>query len=475
MEQDSLLLHHHPLSSNTMANISNTAPSDWRYVSEGGATIVFSYHGPPNHDFDGTVLRLRKALVPSLRPVVKVKDSEDGEEGNGKVVVHEEPDDPTIEYQIKCMSRLIPAENLPRLETVLLESEWLERLVELQNLKRPEGRREKDGIDVDRKKGVLATDLVGGNWLAVEIKPKWAFLPSLTHLSDATKATKSQTCRFCMHNHLRKSKGQIVEMSYCPLDLFSEDEGRMTRAVHGLWDGWHESGGSVNNLKVFAEGKILRPSEANSMLAGGVSTEYSINQIRDAFTTALVRTLVRNPVLSILSKLQRNLDVLDIEGLSKLWRETETLAPLYRTTFASFFEKPQESDAPPSTPLGVSSLFLSSPEPDIPAWEDFLASFLSQFSAQLDNSQPVPQNLRYYLLAYLLSATFKDCSVIARLNFIDPGAEPNIKTGSNAVTVIDLDPKSMDKLRGWEKLDKEIATTYSSNPERKTCIDAFAA
>jgi inositol-pentakisphosphate 2-kinase len=151
-----------------MASIVNTDPKDWRYVSEGGATIVFSYHGPPNPDFDGTVLRLRKALVPSLKSVVKIRDGEvykphaqDGEE---------EPDDPTIEYQTKCMAKLIPPEHLPRLETVKLDQEWLQRLAQLENLKRPEARREKDGIDVDRRKGVLATDLVGGNWLAVEIK-----------------------------------------------------------------------------------------------------------------------------------------------------------------------------------------------------------------------------------------------------------------------------------------------------------------
>jgi inositol-pentakisphosphate 2-kinase len=64
-----------------------------------------------------------------------------------------------------------------------------------------------------------------------------------------------------MHNHLRKSKGHIIEMSYCPLDLFSGDEARITKAIHGLWDAWAESGGSVNNLKIFANGKIVHPTE----------------------------------------------------------------------------------------------------------------------------------------------------------------------------------------------------------------------
>lgn len=205
------------------------------------------------------------------------------------------------------------------------------------------------------------------------------------------------------------------------------------------------------------------------------NVKASTEEIRDAFTSALVQTLLKSPVLRILSDLQRNLDVLDIEGLSKLWRRTETLDPLYRTTFAEFFEKSDDhdSDAPPSTPLGVSSLFLSAPEPSIPDWVEFLDAYLSQSRKQLDYTNPDPEHLRYYLLAYLLSATFKDCSIIVRLDFLRPGVESGVRTAPNTVTVIDLDPKSMDKLRGWEKLDKEIATVYSRKEDRKTCVDAL--
>ena len=205
------------------------------------------------------------------------------------------------------------------------------------------------------------------------------------------------------------------------------------------------------------------------------ASSTSTKQIRDAFTSTLVPTLMKAPVLGILSRLQRTLDVLDIEGLSKLWRKTEQAAPSYRTTFESFFAQPDGISPPPTTPLGVSSLFLSSPEPAIPDWVDFLDTYLSPFSSQLDYSSPEPKNLRYYLLAYLLSATFKDCSIIVRLDFLEPGVEPKVEIKPNTVTVIDLDPKSMDKLRGWEKLDREIAGAYSLNSARKTCIDAFSS
>jgi inositol-pentakisphosphate 2-kinase len=136
-----------------MADVRHTNPSHWKYVSEGGATIVFSYVGPPHPKFDGTILRLRKI------PVTVTDMQPDNER-----------DDPIIEYQSKCIERLIPPQYLPRLETIVLDRSWLEALVTLHDSARPELRREKDGINLERKKGVLATDLVGGNWLAVEIK-----------------------------------------------------------------------------------------------------------------------------------------------------------------------------------------------------------------------------------------------------------------------------------------------------------------
>ncbi|KAF8965222.1 inositol-pentakisphosphate 2-kinase [Flammula alnicola] len=438
-----------------MADILQTKPSDWEYVSEGGATIVFSYTGPSHPDFDGRVLRLRKsvALLQSLKR--KAQPTED------------EPDDPTIEYQTRCMQRLIPPEHLPRLQSLQLHRSWLEELVELHNTARPEERRTKDEVDLKRKKGVLATDLVGGNWLAVEIKPKWAFLPSPVHLSEETKVIKTKTCRFCMHSYLRAQQSKREVTDYCPLDLFSGDEPRITKAVHSLWDAWVVSNATANNLKIFARGKFVTPSEAHIMLSENETVGHDLSAIRDTFASALVQRLLHTPVLRILSELQRNLDVLDIEGLSKLWRLTETSAPLYRETFSSFFEQTPEGSesAPPSTPLG-------SPEPNISDWADFVETYISPNKPELDHSSPSPENLRYYLLSYLLSATFKDCSIIAKLDFLRPSAHPQVEITPGSLTLIDLDPKSMAKLKGWEKLDQEIVRTYASS-QKKTCIDAW--
>ena len=68
-------------------------------------------------------------------------------------------------------------------------------------------------------------------------------------------------------------------------------------------------------------------------------------------------------------------------------------------------------------------------------------------------------------LAYMLSATFKDCSMIIGLS---KDQEPYIK-------LVDLDVKSVKKFAYWVKLDEEIVETYSQldESERRICVDAL--
>ena len=192
------------------------------------------------------------------------------------------------------------------------------------------------------------------------------------------------------------------------------------------------------------------------MLAENSNPE-GLATICDLFAKTLIRPLIETPVLRMLSDLQCNLDMLDIEGLSKLWRLVESSNPLYRKTFLS--QSPEVSSSMlPCTPIGESSSFISSPEPTLSDWVKFLDTYLSPTKPKLDHSNPFPENLRYYLLAYLLSATFKDCSIIVRLEFL----QTTEKMAPGSIAVIDLDPKRMDKLKGWEELDLKIASSYAN-------------
>lgn len=461
-----------------LPDVTATSPDDWKYVSEGGATIVFSYAGPSDPQFDGTVLRLRKCPALFLSGTGGTVNEEPAPMSPNPVLAPaeemEEPDDPMIEYQARCMERLIPRVHLPRMESARVGRAWLQQLAQSKDAERPAERRAKDEIDVTRRKGVLATDLVGGDTIAVEIKPKWAFLPSSAHLSSVTRGIKTRTCRFCMHAHMKRQQGETVSSGYCPLDLFSTNRARVRHAILCLWDAWVSSHATVNNLKIFVKGKMILPDQTDNILAPDVPSADV--DAREIFADAILPLLIDTPVLKTLSKLQRSLDVLDIEGLSRLWQYTEMMAPAYRTQFAQFFAMPEDDDegplmpgsfpsppasphparsgsmpssfqpsptGPPTSPLGVGSQYLEAPEPTIEDWSSFLDTYLSPF-IQFDHNAPVPEDLRFYLLAYLLSATFKDCSIIVRMDLIDPEVvrDTSREVDPTRVTVIDLDPKS---------------------------------
>jgi len=69
-------------------------------------------------------------------------------------------------------------------------------------------------------------------------------------------------------------------------------------------------------------------------------------------------------------------------------------------------------------------------------------------------------------MAYLLSATFKDCSIIARFQ---PG------NSDVQLYVIDLEPKSISRLDKWLELDREIAQAFQfrmqNEPDTSVCTD----
>ena len=169
----------------TALDVTSTALTHWKYISEGGSSIVFSYTGPSSAEFDRTALRLRKAPHGAL-----MEPLSDDQQIAG------DPDDPTIVFQCEVIERLLPEEFLPRLEAVHVSRMWLEGLAQLTEEKRPAERRAKDAIDTRKRKAVLATDLVGGKGFAVEIKA------SLSHSAFPVKISRLTPCLFfaCSQN-----------------------------------------------------------------------------------------------------------------------------------------------------------------------------------------------------------------------------------------------------------------------------------
>lgn len=164
-------------------------------------------------------------------------------------------------------------------------------------------------------------------------------------------------------------------------------------------------------------------------------------ELREKFVSIILPILLAQPVLSTLSSLQRSLDPLDIEGLSKLCTDT----PI--------------TDYPRSPlPLPISGPLVSNPT--LSEWSSFLDDVKSAHP-ELDHANPDKAKRRHYILAYLLSATFKDCSVIVR-----PHGD---NVASAAVTIIDLDAKSLERLPRWEALDRDVVS--ASGSDTRVCVD----
>ncbi|KZT69771.1 hypothetical protein DAEQUDRAFT_765100 [Daedalea quercina L-15889] len=437
--------------------ISRTSVGDWKYVAEGGSTIVFSYDGHPYPVLTGKVLRLRK---------IALKTSDVSAPAAALPVGNF--DDPTIAFQQTVIHRLVPEDFLPQLHVVKVDKEWLRLLAEVVEPSRPEARRVVDRIDLDMETAVLADNLIGGSDLAVEIKPKWGFLPCPDHLSSATRPIKTRTCRFCMHAHLKGAAEEDVPSNFCPLDLYSGDEHRVGLALRALWDAWVRTDGGINNLRVFAKGRILKPSSdvalLGSLLTSTATPNLALDELRAQFVEALLPTLLATPVFHLLSFRQRTLDPLDIEGLAALW--------------ARIYAHDQSS-----APLAFGEHAV---EPTLEEWASFVDAYLARCQAYAGSHKggPVAQHteLRYYCLAYLLSATFKDCSIILRFGSAGQVDERAHKGQQNAsplaaqaeVKIIDLDIKSIKRLTKWEKTDKEIVDAYVRVEAPRTCVDALA-
>lgn len=249
-------------------------------------------------------------------------------------------------------------------------------------------------------------------------------------------------CRFCLHKHHKILQRESIAQTYCPLDLFSEDAKRITQALRNLWDSWVVSKGKLNNLRLFSGGTLVDPRDDKSMehlrtSINSSSAPASLQglELRESFIETSLPLLSESPVLSALSRLQRTLDPLDIEGLYAL------------------------SQSPQSDQSAMCG------EPSLEEWETFINQYLDPaFQAKLDHQNPRTENLRYYALAHLLSASFKDCSIL--MGFPSAGKPP-------VVSVIDLDVKSIERLKKWKNLDHDIATSFAHNvPTVSACIDA---
>lgn len=186
---------------------------------------------------------------------------------------------------------------------------------------------------------------------------------------------------------------------------------------------------------------MVIPSENTGFLGDMNDTELSLPDL-------LVDFLVKNQLLKRLAYLQRSLDPLDIEGLNKRIKEEKGIDLLHT------------SDEELVSKLGG--------EITLKEYQDFVNTYLEHKSSI--NLEKAP--LRELIIAYLLSASFKDCSMIITINqrpstttFEDGGAE-QVKEFEKkpkkdiSAFLVDVDVKSITRLRRYARLDRDLVDSF---------------
>lgn len=156
----------------------------------------------------------------------------------------------------------------------------------------------------------------------------------------------------------------------------------------------------------------------------------------------LSRILLESPALPELERLQSGLDPYDIEGLSQV------------------------------EPLGLSAAStISGTQPSLDEWRSWAERIVTEPDPEpsLATLRTNSASLRRALLSFLLSATFKDCSMIVRMEFHDPAsgaatpAAQEKRVGPQiTVKLIDLDPKPIHKMPHYLALDGQIVKTWQT-------------
>ncbi|XP_077541906.1 inositol phosphate kinase 1 isoform X1 [Haemaphysalis longicornis] len=131
-----------------------------------------------------------------------------------------------------------------------------------------------------------------GPVLSIEIKPKQGFLPSPSDV-PIDHRVRASVCRFHLAQASKVSKGRVSSLStYCPLDLFSGCPRRMKNALKELL--YHPQ----NNLRVFKDKELIFSEESRESLDVTLKDffhESSLVSSREDELCHMVTQVLRHP------------------------------------------------------------------------------------------------------------------------------------------------------------------------------------
>lgn len=480
-------VHHTPFEGTTQLSVQDLVdPSDWRYHAEGGKNVLFSFSPRSTSPGEGEspfatpactyALRIPKSL-PSTNPFESPDDDEEEAE---------------LFTQQVITPLLGPSAILPKTIKIAVRTardrSIIDTLAGSIEMQRPAARRAQPArIRAEALTYIYAVQDVtapilcssastsAAGVLSVEIKPKWGFLPRTDSLppSSPNIELKAKYSRYRMHRvakakepgeSMTKEPGESMtkekfDALYDPLDLYSQDEGRKKKAIKALWDDWKQTGGKTNNFRLFWNGQLVHPDDQNSLkrIASFLGTGSGEEELLGALTMHLFAELSKSwipsgdgahlwktplppsnggggdNVLSRLAHLQASLDPLDAEGLAHLW--------LQRTQSHTLG---QHTDRAADLPPALTSFLPSSQL--YPILETFLsANKVDTADVKLEDA----------VQAFLVSASFKDCSLLIRF-FRQHGGEAVV----GETKLVDLDRKPFAKLASMQKTDSEVCAAF---------------
>ncbi|KAI8611588.1 inositol-pentakisphosphate 2-kinase [Chytriomyces sp. MP71] len=288
----------------------------------------------------------------------------------------------------------------------------------------------------------IVTDADDAAVFAIEIKPKWGFLPPPHHMMH--HPIKGRHCRFCMHSLLKtRSKPGFARSTFCPLDLFSCTHERVLKALRCLE---LEPG---NNLRAFVNGNGVLAGSANDAFQktfrGGRALPSSIWDL-------VANILCYEPLLRRLSKHQRCLDRV---GIEKLWEYQQRHGAL----------QPESVDE----------------------WKIVLLKYLETGFGNEANSVDPPhlksiEPTQQSIFEFLMSASLKDCSIMISLRRKTTSFDTISQDATGIATlndhsfeykirVIDVDIKSVSKLAYYCYQDNDICNI--ANEEKHLLNECF--
>ena len=455
----------------------NLSDFDWKYRGEGGANLVISL------PHQRTIVRFTKSKYPDKDHDSKVQ---------------------AIAHYANHVMRPALGEHYVRPITIgTVHINDLELVKDKIQEMRPRSRCNKD---IAGKKVILSTDCVQltdhyevnteGPTFSIEIKPKQGFLS----IKDVD-GQKVGLCHRCLKQYTKLQSGQIEDWSdYCPLDLFSGHLDRMKQAIFDLFEDPH------NRFKIFKNGEWFytetfgSKNEAQRELQDwfGAKEDDTVNRLASLICTSLLSNVGSK------SKFEVSKELLDCQPTKRLKKfacnDEKTKLPS-GCILDRLLQLQQQSEMDEVEAKSLRDKLLShvnttiedlhqvllwqtntlygpaAGTPPSPNDDASIASSISDYKPRvlqpcLSFSSADFCDVRR-LQQFLLSVTAKDVSLLITFKKIkDYSTEesnqlPSIKFPDDGqmframISVIDLDPKPVTRIKTWLKRKEDMLEAYS--------------